>query len=533
MSSDEITSTHKNCAKKKKARLTKITGEVERVATSETNDFDFKKEKPPARSTYLRLIKTLDKKIVHSAHTVPVYNAFDRIKICIDLRLHGEAIEFEIMDMLYKGTLEEPKSFVEKKMESKRQLQVACNKPLTSMLKEIDSEEIDEWEKELCEGMITGDIIPTDEAELEAEKEQSWETFEKREQEIEEEPFEARIGKNIYTNCWIEQHKLPLGLNALYIKDDRLIVDVTGKFMADTGFLGYIDIHNIAQCLIKIRDLNHVYFNVAMAIEVATVRLCDVTLDLRTFLQGDFIRALSSIYPIYSAKNIIKKYGNSSIMIKSKADKVKKSFIAYDKGKETRYKRGHYFDYWCSIGDEGLEVADNTLRLEAHLFTFDSMRSYLGLPEGEIKLADLLKSTAPVMLNILADYNITEEKLREMIKSHVDEYLPEVNEVKDLTKILAAEKISELLACQRVVEMFEQQQYECSALTDMIALEYGITKNVKLMKELSAYLKNCCYTYLLHYKPKTIKLLLELLDLVHTAYGRNSGAEDETLEEVA
>lgn len=197
--------------------------------------------------------------------------AFDRVKICIDLRLHGKTIEFEIIDMLYNGTLEEPKLFVKKKMENKRLLQVACSKPFTSMLKELENANTDEWERELSEGMITGDIIPTDKAELEAEKEQTWETFEKSEQDIEEEPFEARIGSNIYTNCWIEQHKLPPGLNALYIKDDRLIIDVTGKFMADTGFLGYIDIHNIVQCLIKIRDLNHVYFNVAMAIEVATV----------------------------------------------------------------------------------------------------------------------------------------------------------------------------------------------------------------------------------------------------------------------
>lgn len=236
MSSYEINSKHcNNGAEKKNVRLKKISGNVVNGTTSETNDFDYKKEKPPARSTYLHLIKTLDKKIVQTAHTVPVYNAFDRIKICIDLRLHGEAIEFEILDMLYKGTLEEPKSFVEKKMESRRQLQVACSKPLLSMLKKLDRNEIDEWEKELCEGMITGDIIPTDEAEPETEKEQAWEVLDKSEQEIEEEPFEARIGKNIYPNCWIEQHKLPLGLNALYIKDDRSYLVKEGNVYENNG----------------------------------------------------------------------------------------------------------------------------------------------------------------------------------------------------------------------------------------------------------------------------------------------------------
>lgn len=525
----EINSKHSNCAKKKKARLTKLAGEV---ASGETNDFDYRKEKPPARSTYLRIIKTLDNKIVQTTHKVPLYNAFDRIKMCIDLRLHGETIEFKIMDMLYNGTLEEPKSFVEKKMESKRQLQVACSKPLTSILKKLDNNELDEWEKELCEGMITGDVISTDKTEPEAEKEQEWEVLGVSEQDIEEEPFEARIDRNIYPNCWIEQHKLPLGLNALYIKDDRLIIDVTGKFMADTGFLGYINIHNIAQCLIKIRDLNHVYFNVAKAIEVATVRLCDVTLDLQTNKQSDYIRAVSSIYPFYSANNIIKKYGNTSVIVKSKAEKVKKSFIIYDKGKETKYQRGHFWDYWMAIGDEGLEVADNTLRMEAHLFTFDSMRKYLELTDGEIKLSDLLRSTAPVMLNMLADYNITEEKLLSKIKVHVDKYLPTVKDIKDLTNVLAAEQLAELLACQRTIELLEQQQYEFSALNDLVALEHDITKNKKLLKELSPYLKDSCYTYLLHYKPKTIKLLLELLDLIHTAYGR-SDIKDKGLEKAA
>lgn len=77
MSRYEINSTHNNSAEKKKVRLTKTSDEgVSGTNNQETNDFDYKKEKPPARSTYLRLIKALDKKIVQTATTMPVYNCF-------------------------------------------------------------------------------------------------------------------------------------------------------------------------------------------------------------------------------------------------------------------------------------------------------------------------------------------------------------------------------------------------------------------------------------------------------------------------
>lgn len=509
-----------------------LTEAIIKAETQETCDYDYKREKSPARSTYLTHLRELSKRIIQTATTVPVYNSFDRIKMCIDLRVYGEVIGFKIIDMMCRGKLGEPKTFLEQKMENQRKLHVASRKPVNNLLSLLNTSTItDEDIDEIANNMIIqeyteqDDTVTTDSVtrlpapEQESEPE---EDFLPDDFEDEEEPLPEHIGKNFYPNCWIEQQKLPLGLNAFYIKDDLLIMDITGKFMASNGFLGLISVNNIAQCLRKIRDLHHVYFDVAKAIEIITVRLCDVTLDIKTHKQGDYVRAVSSIYPFYSANNTIKKYGNTSILIKSKADKVKKSFIIYNKGKEVRYERGKYLEYWMEIGNDGLLVADNTLRLEAHLFTFDSMRKYLQLPDGEIKLTDLLKSKAPVMLNILKDYNITEEKLRDKIKAHVEVYLPTVENTKDLTNILAAERIAELQACQRVVQLLEHQQYEFPALIDMVALENGLTDNEALMNELSPFLKHSCYTYLLHYKPKTIKLLLDLLNIIHTAYGRNS-----------
>ena len=41
------------------------------------------------------------------------------------------------------------------------------------------------------------------------------------------EPLQKRKGKNEYPNCGISQERLPTGLNAIYIKDDYFIVDIT------------------------------------------------------------------------------------------------------------------------------------------------------------------------------------------------------------------------------------------------------------------------------------------------------------------
>lgn len=505
----------------------------------ETVDYDYKREKPPAKSTYHTHIRKLNKHIAQSANTTPGYNSFDRLKLCIDLRLYDETIEFELRNMEHLGVNEEPKSFIEKKMDTNRMLQVITTRSnVVNLLEKFDKARVDDDIDEIVASMINRDSFLEEKAATNTEPkleqpETETESITPEKVEDEEETYPERIDKCRYLNCWIEQHKLPLGLNAFYIEDDRLIMDITGKFMASTGNLGLINIHNIIDCFNKIKELNYVNFNVAKAIEVMTVRLCDVTLDIKTMKQGDYIRAISSIYPFYSDKNTIKKYGNTSILIKSKADKVKKSFIIYDKGKEVSYQRGKFLEYWHKIGDKGLEVAYNTLRLEAHLYTFDSMRKYLELPDGEIKLSSLLRSKAPVMLNILKDYDITEEKLRDKIKAHIDLYLPLVDNIRDLINTLAADRVAELQACQRVIQLLEHQQFEFSALVDMVALEKDITSNEKLMKELSPFLKHSCYTYLLHYKPKTIKLLLDLLDIIHTAYGRNFGMDDNDLPDVA
>lgn len=498
-----------------------------KAETQETCDYDYKREKSPARSTYLTHLRELNKRILQTTSTVAIYNCFDRLKLCIDLRLYDEAIEFEIVDMYQLCVYNEPKTFIEKKMNIQRKLQqVTNNDNVVKLLEKLDMACTDNDIDEIVASMTTGNIL-AEEPEFEPEE------VVPDKIDDEEETYPERIGRCRYLNCWIEQQKLPMGLNAFYIKDDRLIMDITGKFMASTGNLGLIKIHNIIDCLKKIMELNYVRFNIAKAIEIATVRLCDVTLDIKTMKQGDYIRAISSIYPFYSDKNTIKKYGNTSILIKSKADKVKKSFIIYNKGKEVNYKRGKYLAYWDMIGDEGLEVAETTLRLEAHLYTFDSMRKYLCLPEGEIKLSSLLRSKAPVMLNMLRDYDISEEKLRDKIKGHLDLYLPPVENIRDLINVLAAERVAELQACQRVVQLLEHQHYEFAPLVDMVALEKDITHNEKLMKELSPFLKHSCYTYLLHYKPKTIKLLLDLLDIIHTAYGRNSDDTDTVLPKIA
>lgn len=509
----EINSLHQKSGVKKKGRVHKVKSDIaDTNCDIETNDFDYKAEKPPARSSYVKLWKVLDKRI-KLAKTVPVCNSFDRLKLCVDLRVYASEIEFERVAMVDEDNPDNPNPYVGRILKRKRQMKVALS-PYLSLLN-TTTKSIDKLdETELLEGLVFGIGDYHNESEDSPEDDEIV--------EVEEEPMPVRNGVNLYSNCWVERKDLPLGLNALYIKDDYLVIDVTGKWMADIGCLGCINIHNIAKCLMKIRNLNFINFNIPKMIEAMTVRLCDVTVDVQTDKRADFVRAVSAIYPFYSAMNTIRKYNDTSVFIKSKADTTRKSFVIYDKGIEVGYNRKNSITYRAVIGDEGVEIADKTLRLELHLNSFENMRKYLDLPEGEIKLVDLLKSQAPVMLDVLNDYNISETKLRDKIKSHTERFLPEVKDFDDLTNILAAEQVAQLQASKRVVELLQQQGYEFSALRDLVALDYNIADNPELMNRLNPYLRDCCYTYLLHYKPKHIKLLLELLDLLHSYYGRNS-----------
>ena len=51
------------------------------------NTIDLTLDKHPAKSTYQTHVRNLNKRISQTASSIPTYNNFDRLKICVDLRL--------------------------------------------------------------------------------------------------------------------------------------------------------------------------------------------------------------------------------------------------------------------------------------------------------------------------------------------------------------------------------------------------------------------------------------------------------------
>lgn len=484
----EINSKHQTSGAKKKGR--KENKEVEIV---ETNVFDLAPEKPPARSTYLSHVKDLDNRIKATATTVPIFNNFDRLKLCVDLKLHASDIEFENISLVDIENPEKQKSFVEARIENYRLMKVAGMKSEPTIFSaDSNSDLYDNPFDDLLEDY--------------ALKEQ-------------EEDLPVRKGNNIYPNCGVKQELLPMGLNAIYIKNDYFVIDFSGKWMAEAGCLGYINIHNIVQCLIKVRECKYVNFNVGKLIDVATVRICDVTLDLRTTIQNKFIKAMSAMYPTIAERFQMYNYKNDGMIIRSRAKDVGMSFCMYDKGRELSDKRHNFYSYLMAIGEEGSKLANEILRLEVHLWRLDDMREILELPvqkKYEVSLSDVLKSKSPAVLNVFKRYKLTEEILRDEIKGFTDEYL---------TSPQNEAQVTDLLAGMGVMSLFGSQAFNIRSLRDMLAVEFELEDDEKMLKKLNRIIRDSMENFILYNKPKSIKKVLELLDLIHQAYGRILGGE--------
>lgn len=491
LSLDELLALQKEIDKKVEEGINKM----------ETNDFDWKPSKPAVRSTYVSLCKDIEKRINKPVGITP-YNTFDRLKICIDLMLYGRDIEFEIIEMEDDETPDKPKSYIEKRMESHRLLKYAVThnplKELENLAKRSDNhdtkDELDIFDEEL------------DELDIEDEPELSYRN----------EPH-----KNTYPNCRIDVKEL--GLNQLYIKNDTLVIDVTGKWVASDGNLGGINIHNIRACMQKVLDLGVIHFNLAKAVEIATVRLCDVTLDIQTEKKDKFIRALSALYPLYSARNHIRKYSNNGLLIRSKSKNAGMCFTIYDKGAELNDKRrSDNYKYRNLIGNTGEQLACKTLRMEVHLYKLKNIRYMLELAENEhfqVTLLSVLRSKTSVILKMFEHYNITEDKLKDEIIAFTEEFLPKTpnpQTVDNLIKLFASERMAELLIAHK---------YNILSLSNRVAIEYRLLDTETLLRNLNSFIHQRLYTFILYRKPKSIKLILDLLNIVHSAYGRGGNNE--------
>ena len=456
------------------------------------NVIDYMPAKPPAESTYKTHIRELGKRILQTAKTVPIYNNFDRLKICIDLRLHNKLIEFEIVSMHNMKHPDKHVSYVKEQIVTNRYMKVAFSGNPENNVEFDEDDFLEDY-----------DLEDTDE------------------------PLPKRTGKNVYENCGIPQKLLPTGLNAIYIKDDYFIIDITGKWMADEGYLGYINAHNIAQALNGVRDLKYVYFNVAKALDIATIRLCDVTLDIETIKQRELIAGVSVISPTLKPSYETYNYKNGGLIIRGTAIKTGMSFSMYDKGRELDDRRHNYYSYLNVIGAKGLEKAHKTLRLEAHLWRLKDIREILEIPEKEayeVSLHDVILSKTPAILNVMKKYKLTEEILLDEIKGFTDEYLTSPQTETDIMELLAG--IGAMVILSKQAGMYR-------ATKDFIAKEFMLEDDERLMQKLSRSMHNAFYNFILYFRPKSIKSVLDLLDLIHKVYGRSFDEVGEDEKEAA
>lgn len=449
------------------------------IAEVYVNDVDFMPAKPPAASTYKSHVKTLDKRIIATVQTVPMYNNFDRLKICVDLRLHGKDIGFKIKTLKTRKHPDKEISYVKREIAIHRLMKTVCSSNTD------ESVPIDE-----------DDIVETygiDEA---------------------EEPLPERTGKNLYPNCGIYQNLLPIGLNAIYVKDDYFIIDVTGKWMASTGNLGYINASNIEQCLMMICIRGYVYYDVSELLKVATVRLCDVTVDLRTSEQRKLVAGMSAMTPLLIPHYNTYTYKNGGLIIRGTAKNTGMSFAMYDKGRELEDRRHKYHKYISTIGQSGIDLANETLRLEAHLWRLKDIREILDIEEKEkyeVLLSDVLESKSKAILNVMKKYDLTEEILRDEIKSFTDEYLTPIQSIND---------VIDLLASIGVMSVLTEQKGMYRATRDLLGLYFNIEDDEKLLSKLTSNMRESFYNFTLYFRAKPIKEVLNILDMIHTVYGR-------------
>lgn len=452
---------------------------VTAIAEVYVNAVDFMPAKPPAASTYKSHVKNLDKRIIATAQTVPMYNNFDRLKICVDLRLHGKDIGFKIKTLKTRKHPDKEISYVKREIAMHRLMKTVCSSNTD------ESVPIDE-----------DDIVETygiDEA---------------------EEPLPERTGKNLYPNCGIYQNLLPIGLNAIYVKDDYFIIDVTGKWMASTGNLGYINASNIEQCLMMICIRGYVYYDVSELLKVATVRLCDVTVDLQTSEQRKLVAGMSAMTPLLIPHYNTYTYKNGGLIIRGTAKNTGMSFAMYDKGRELEDRRHKYHKYISTIGQSGIDLANEALRLEAHLWRLKDIREILEIEEKEkyeVLLSDVLKSKSKAILNVMKKYDLTEEILRDEIKGFTDEYLKPVQSIND---------VIDLLASIGVMSVLTEQKGMYRATRDLLGMYFNIDDDEKLMTKLTKSMRESFYNFTLYFRAKPIKEVLNLLDMIHTIYGR-------------
>lgn len=469
------------------------------INEDQTDDFDLNPEKMPALSTMKSNLKLLNKKLATTViPNFEIIQQFDKLKIWIDLKKYGREIDFkfnlENSNLLESDTPEKGETYLEwcdRKNIEPSEDDIESEKPSIEKDDDEEGEEGDEDEEEIKE----------------AEKE-FWGNHRNSNK------------KYKYPNCRIDFRKRPIGLLNVCIKNDILSIYLTGKFTWNSGKIDYITKYNIREILGRICNLVGIKFNIEKFISLAGVYLADVCIDLSIENMDRYINALSSLFPLSSNKCRIMKFGSHGLKLKSNAKNAGSSLTCYKKLQEILNSVNKSKRLAMELQDV-LENQDNLkdkFRIEVQMYRLRDIRALLEIPQKEpgiIKLIDILNSQAKPILTRFEKFEATEEKLKEKVELYVeDAEKPRIEKwtSKQLLKNFAAKYYALLII---------ENGYNIQRTKSCIITECGMYSE-PLVQELIREIKDNLWNFLMYTKPKAIKLVIELLDKIHTYYGRRA-----------
>lgn len=503
-------------------------------ALAETNDFDLAPEKKVALSTLKTQRRKLNK-LSASIETTSVINEFDRIKFAVNLEKYGEEIGFSIINL--EETTEPRISPVSRHFKHHKELKekyLEVNATLSSIdniTSSSDSfynvEEIEDTEEELSSAVL----INSDNETIRELAKKLEEHIQKYNDFVISSQSEASteydyINKN-YAICyedWIDS----IGLNNLYIENRFLVIDVTGKFMASSGYLGKVDLNNIRGAFQRILNLNVVRFDIEKLYHVAQIFLCDLCIDVE-YKNAEKVRraiqGISSLFPIATNQHNIWKFHRTGLMLRSKAKRAGEALGVYHKGEELSYRNNvHYMNI---IDGSGQELANRTLRVEHHLQTLDKIRKAFNIELKErriVLLKDVLESQATPILEMFKKFGAEPRYLKEKIAGWIDEE-PEFD-----TNI-SDELLNKIMISERYVEILLDNGNDIERTRNHFNVEYSRRVSDKELQKFNEYAqcRDRILSFLVYKKPKSITLVIELLEKIYKYYnlGIVEGFENE------
>ncbi len=509
---------------------------IENKFNTETNDFDLEAEKSKVikghnvktkvpLSTVLTQIKNCKNllNIAKELKNAHIINSFDGLKMWVNLREHGERINFRLLNMEETLFPTLPPNPIKAGLEELANFK--ASEKLSEALKNLKAEQ----EIKISDTDIVNELF--DNWDDEDNEESS--NFEITEDDFDSETITSNISSHLYPDSKIsyEAYIHTVGIINIYIKSDILVIWVSGKIMANEGDLGLITLENIRECLNRIINLHLFSFDIDEFIEVAGCYIVDNTIDLlfESELQAKrMLNAISSFLPLMSKEYYSRKYKRNGLLISKRAIKAGYSLAIYCKGEELRHsiiKQNRATLYTDRIGIIGEDIARRTLRLELHMKKFEVMRELLDIPRQErglVLLRDVLDSTATPILDILYDFGINEEILIKFLT-----WYEPIAGKDEKEEPLTDDEFKELLTAERIAELVKENNFNTSTTMAHIITEYNISPENKLFNKLIPYIKTNLYKFLCFRKPKTITAVLNLLNMIYATYGRNAGGNNE------